>query len=128
MSIGLSVGSRLPAYCTSLGRALLAHQEPEWLDRYFARVELRPLTTKTLTGEADIRDALSKVRELGYCLVDEELEIGLRSLAMPVMNAQGRIACAINVGVQASRVSVRDMLERVRPVLATARDELRRVL
>lgn len=128
MSIGLGVGSRLPAYCTSLGRVLLAHQDPEWLDRYFARVELRPLTPRTLTDEARIRDALSMVRELGYCLVDEELELGLRSLAMPVMNAQGRLACAINVGVQANRVSVRDMLERVRPVLATACDELRRVL
>ncbi len=128
MSIGLGVGSRLPAYCTSLGRVLLAHQEPEWLDRYFARVELRPLTPRTLTDEEEIRDILFKIRELGYCLVDEELELGLRSLAVPVVNAQGRLACAINVGVQANRVSLRDMLERVQPVLATASDELRRVL
>lgn len=128
MSVGLGVGSRLPAYCTSLGRALLAHRDPAWLDAYFGRTPLRRLTPRTLTGESDLRRALEEVRRTGFALVDEELEVGLRSIAVPVFDGAGRLACAVNVGVQAARVPAADLVTRVFPVLEDAAKELRRIL
>jgi IclR family pca regulon transcriptional regulator len=128
MSIGLSVGSRLPAYCTSLGRVLLAAQDEAWLDAYFARVELRALTPRTLTSASDIRAVLEGVRRDSHCIVDEELELGLRSVAVPVRDATGKVRCAINVGVQTHRMTVQQMRDGILPRLLTAAAELRRVL
>ena len=128
MSVGLAVGSRLPAYCTSLGRALLAHRDADWLDDYLDRTERRPMTPRTVTGTAELSALLAQVRASGYSLVDEELELGLRSIAVPVFDGRGRVACAINVGVQAARVPTSDMTDRILPVLREAAEELRRVL
>ncbi|WP_293862236.1 IclR family transcriptional regulator C-terminal domain-containing protein [uncultured Alsobacter sp.] len=128
MSVGLAVGSRLPAYCTSLGRALLAHRDAAWLDAYLARTERRAMTPRTVTAPADLLALLEGVRASGYSLVDEELELGLRSIAVPVIDGRGRVACAINVGVQAARVPVADMTDRILPVLRRAAEDLRRVL
>jgi IclR family pca regulon transcriptional regulator len=128
MSIGLSVGSRLPAYCTSLGRALLAYQEPAHLTDYFAQLRPEPLTPKTKTSIAAIQEELATVRLKGYCLVDEELEIGLRSLSVPIFGGDGRVVCAINVSVQTARLDSPRLLDTALPPLFRARDDLRRVL
>jgi IclR family pca regulon transcriptional regulator len=128
MSIGLGVGSRLPAYCTSLGRALLAYQEPAWVDEYFRRVHLKRLTAKTKTSERSIRESLAQVRQLGYSLIDEELELGLRSISVPILDGHGRIACAINVSVQTSRLSCEQLVERALPILQSAARDLRRIV
>jgi IclR family pca regulon transcriptional regulator len=117
MSIGLGVGSRLPAYCTALGRVLLAQQSPEWLAVYFASVPLRPLTERTITTEAALRVELERISAQGYALVDEELEVGLRSIAIPVFAASGELICGVNVSAQSSRVSVSEMEDRLLPVL-----------
>lgn len=128
MSIGLGVGSRLPAYCTSLGRVLLAAKDEAWLDAYFARVALRALTPRTSTLAEEIRSILDRVRRDGHCIVDEELELGLRSVAVPVCDGAGKVRCAINVGVQTHRMEMRQLREDVLPRLLEAARELSRIL
>jgi len=117
MSIGLNTGSRLPAYCTSLGRVMLAQLDPDELDAYFARVTLRALTEHTVVSQKRLREILDGVRRDGYALIDEELELGLRSIAVPVRGASGRVVAAINVGAQAARASVERMRQDFLPVL-----------
>lgn len=124
MSVSLNTGSRLPAYCTSLGRVMLAHLPPEELDAYLGRVKLKAFTERTVVSAARLREILIGVRGAGYALLEEELEVGLRSLAVPVRGASGNVLAALNVGVQASRVSARQMTEDFLPVLLRGAQEL----
>lgn len=124
MSVDLSVGSRLPAYCTSMGRAILAYQPAAELERYLATVELRPRTGRTISTRARLIEALEQVRACGYALVDQELELGLRSLAVPVRDLSGRVVAAMNVSVGASRCSPPEMEAQFLPVLLAASAEL----
>ncbi|WP_413457852.1 IclR family transcriptional regulator C-terminal domain-containing protein [Herbaspirillum huttiense] len=124
MSVALNTGSRLPAYCTSLGRAMLAHLPDEQLKAYFEKVKLRALTDKTVVSQKRLRDILAGVREQGYAVIDEELEVGLRSIAVPVRGASGNVLAALNVGAQAARVSVAQMEEEILPVLLRGAQEL----
>lgn len=124
MSVALNTGSRLPAYCTSLGRVLLAHFSAEALAAYFARVELKAFTDKTVVSERGVRDILEHVRHAGYALVEEELEIGLRSIAVPVRGASGNVIAALNIGAQATRVGAKRMREEFLPVLQRGAQEL----
>lgn len=117
MSVGLSVGSRLPAYCTSMGRVLLAAMPSSELAAYLERVELKPLTPKTMIDKEQLAAILERTRNSGYALTDEELELGLRSIAVPVHNRLQRVVAAMNIGVHASRVSTDDMIHRFLPVL-----------
>jgi IclR family pca regulon transcriptional regulator len=117
MSVGLSVGSRLPAYCTSMGRVLLAALPDDELSAYLDRVELHALTPKTLTDKGLLYETIRRVQIQGFALADEELELGLRSIAVPVRNRQGRVVAAINIGVHAARVSAGEMIERLLPIL-----------
>jgi IclR family pca regulon transcriptional regulator len=117
MSVGLSVGSRLPAYCTSMGRVLIAALSDEQLDRYLQRADLKPLTPKTVTDRRKLADILRQVRSDGFALADEELELGLRSIAVPVRSRNGSTIAAMNTGVHAARVSADEMLARILPVL-----------
>ena len=94
MSVALNAGSRLPAYCTSLGRVMLAHMAPDELDAYFARTRLRPMTERTVVSPEQLRQILAGVRQDGYAINDEELELGLRSIAVPVRGAS-RICAAL---------------------------------
>jgi len=128
MSIGLSVGSRLPAYCTSLGRALLAFQPAEALDDYFRKVDLVPLTPRTKRSQRDIRRALAEVQTLGYALVDQELELGLRSIAVPIFDNRGTAVAAINVSAQAARITLEDMVRKFLPHLKRAQEALRQII
>jgi IclR family pca regulon transcriptional regulator len=124
MSVALNTGSRLPAYCTSLGRVMLAHLPPVELDAYFARVKLRAITEHTVVSQKRLREILAGVRRDGYALIDEELELGLRSIAVPVRGASGQIVAALNVGAQAARVSVERMRQDFLPVLQRGAQEL----
>jgi IclR family pca regulon transcriptional regulator len=112
MSVTLNVGSRLPAYCTSMGRVLLAHLSRTDLDAYLGRVRLKPYTDRTITSRDGLRRALDQVREKGYAVVDQELEIELRSIAVPVRNSAATVVAAMNVSAQAARVSRREMENR----------------
>jgi IclR family pca regulon transcriptional regulator len=124
MSVALNTGSRLPAYCTSLGRVMLAHLPPEELDAYLARVKLKPMTERTVVNQTKLRDVLADVRHDGYAVVDEELELGLRSIAVPVRGASGNVLAALNVGAQAARISVQQMKQEFLPVLLRGAQEL----
>lgn len=124
MSVALNTGSRLPAYCTSLGRVMLAHLAPAALDAYFAKARLKPMTDKTVTNQKRLREILLQVRQDGYAINDEELELGLRSIAVPVRGASGQVLAALNVGAQASRVSAERMREEFLPVLQRGAQEL----
>lgn len=117
MSIGLVVGSRLPAYCSSMGRVLLANLPEAELTAYLERVELKPRTTRTITDPPVLAVELRRIREQGYSLVDEELEEGLRSLAVPVRTRAGQVVASINTGVHSYRVSSADLMDRFLPVL-----------
>ena len=117
MTIDLGAGSRLPAYCTSMGRVMLAALPKKELDAYLKKVELKALTPKTVRGRKRLQALIGEARERGYALVDEELELGLRSIAVPVVSQTGRVAAAMNSGVHAARVSERELRERVLPLL-----------
>lgn len=106
MSITLSVGTRLPAYATSMGRVLLAGLPEDELEERLVRIEPRRLTSRTLTDKAALRKLLRAVRAEGYAATDQELEEGLRSAAVPIHNAAGAVTAALNVSVHASRASM----------------------
>lgn len=125
MSVGLAVGSRLPAYCTSLGRVLLAHEPVERQQSILATSTLKPLTPKTVTDPEGLLAIYGEVAKLGYAYVDEELELGLRSIAVPVTNATGHVVAAINVSTQASRVSEDIMCNTMRLALVKAANSVR---
>jgi IclR family transcriptional regulator, pca regulon regulatory protein len=103
MSITLSVGTRLPAYATSMGRVLLASLPDEELERRLAQIEFEPLSPHTVKDIDALRAVLKKVRKQGYAATDQELEEGLRSLAVPIHDATGEVIAALNVSVHASR-------------------------
>jgi IclR family pca regulon transcriptional regulator len=124
MSIDLGVGSRLPAHCTSMGRVLLAGMGDDDLAAFLRRVKLAPFTPRTLVAKDRLADAIATVARQQYALVDQELEIGLRSIAAPVKDFRARVAAAINVSVQASRVSAAEMEKSFLPALRAAADEL----
>ncbi|MRV73679.1 helix-turn-helix domain-containing protein [Duganella sp. FT92W] len=124
MSVALNTGSRLPAYCTSLGRVMLAHLPPDQLDAYFEKTRLRPMTDRTVVDEARLREILRGVRQAGYAVNDEELEVGLRSIAVPVRGASGQVLAALNVGAQAARVPVEKLEQEFLPVLLRGAQEL----
>src|SRR6202047_3183838 len=124
MAVDLHIGSRLPAYCTSMGRVLLAYLPSEQLEQYLGRVVLTPHTTRTIVSVDKLRIALRNVRRNGYALVDQELEVGLRSLAVPVYAPSGRVVATINLSGNAPRMSVLDMQTRFLSHLRNAANEL----
>lgn len=124
MSDDLHIGSRLPAYCTSMGRVLLAYLPGEQLEQYLARVVLTTFTARTVTSIDKLRLALRNVRRHGYALVDQEYEVGLRSLAVPVYAPTGRVVATINLSGSAPRMPVYDMQTRFLPHLRNAATEL----
>jgi IclR family transcriptional regulator, pca regulon regulatory protein len=131
MTVAISVGTRFPAYATSMGRVMLADRPDDWLDGYLASVTLVPLTSHTVSDPAVLRAELSAIREQGWALVDQELEEGLRSVAAPIRDADGRAIAAVNVSTHAGRRTVAEVVDDLlAPLLRTAQaieTDLRRV-
>jgi IclR family transcriptional regulator, pca regulon regulatory protein len=122
MTVTISVGTRFPAYATSMGRVLLAAQSEEWLDEYLESASLRGLTGHTITSAPALRRELRKIHAQGYALVDQELEEGLRSIAAPICDADGQVMAAVNVSTHAGRRTLNSVVEDLLPpLLATAR-------
>jgi IclR family pca regulon transcriptional regulator len=117
MSVQIDVGTRLPAYATSMGRVLLANLTDDQLSVYFLQAELKPLAPTTVTREDRLRDLLGQVREQGWCLVDQELEVGVRSVAVPLHDSAGRVFAAMNVSTNATRVPADRLLAEYLPLL-----------
>ncbi len=128
MSISLGVGSRLPAYCTSLGRVLLAGLPDDEVLRRLQASERQPLTRHTVTDEAALLALVQTTRAQGWSLVNQELEEGLVSLAAPVTNRDGRIVAALNISGQANRTSAKVMQEAMLPALLAAAQTISRLL
>jgi len=124
MAVDLHIGSRLPAYCTSMGRVLLAYLPAEQLEQYLAKAVLTPHTTRTITSAEKLRLTLRNVRRNGYALVDQEYEVGLRSLAVPVFASSGRVVATLNLSGNAPRLSVLEMQSRFLNHLRNAANEL----
>jgi IclR family pca regulon transcriptional regulator len=121
MRVSINVGTRFPAYATSMGRVLLAGLDDDALDAYLARVELRRLSSRTVKTARALRAQVARVREQGWAMVDQELEEGLRSVAVPVRDRSGRVVAAANVSTHASRWSSEAVREQLLPaLLATA--------
>jgi IclR family pca regulon transcriptional regulator len=128
MSVGIAVGTRFPAYATSMGRVLLAGLPDPELDDYLARTDRTPLTPTTLVDEPALREELARVREQGWAFVDEELELGLRSLAAPVLDARGLVKASVNVSMsgpptdlEPKRAPLLDAAARITDDLGAAR-------
>ena len=121
MTVAISVGTRFPAYATSMGRILLAGLPDEELDAYLAKVKLERLTSRTVPTPAALRTELLRIRAQGWALVDQELEDGLRAVAAPIRDRNGRTVAAVNVSVAASRMSAEAIRRAIVPALvATA--------
>lgn len=127
MSIGLAPGSRLPAYCTSMGRVLLAAL-PEDAARAVLNGPLPARTPMTLTDPDAIMARLAQIRAQGFELIDQEVEIGLRSIAVPLLNARGAVVAAVNIGVAAVQKAPEDLQRAYLPALLQAQASLRPML
>jgi IclR family pca regulon transcriptional regulator len=121
MTVAISVGTRFPAYATSMGRVLLAGLPDDELAAYLEMVQLDRLTSRTVASTAALRSELTRVRTQGWAIVDQELEEGLRAVAAPIRDRAGRVVAAINISSHASRTSLEAMRRTlVPPLLATA--------
>ncbi|MCX4825321.1 helix-turn-helix domain-containing protein [Streptomyces sp. NBC_01142] len=120
MSVNITIGTRFPAYAASMGRVLLADLPPEERSARLARTGLRALTPRTLTRPSELAAELERVRHEGYALVDEELEEGLRSIAVPVRDLNGQAVAAVNVAMHSSRRTGEQCLTEVLPELRSA--------
>jgi IclR family transcriptional regulator, pca regulon regulatory protein len=128
LAAGLSVGSRLPAFCTSMGRVLLAALPDADLDAYLRGLKPKAYTAKTITRIPQLKKAILKVRNEGYAIVDEELETGLRSIAVPISTRSKQVVAAINVGTHVSRVDRATLISRCLPALQEGALALSKIL
>ncbi|MBF54024.1 MAG: IclR family transcriptional regulator [Confluentimicrobium sp.] len=128
MSIGLMPGSRLPAHCTSMGRILLAALPEAEARALLDRSDLTPRTPHSLTEPEAIMTELARIRAQGYAIIDQEVEIGLRSIAVPILNVQDRTVAAMNVGLPALHADASALAEIYLPGLKRTQAGLRRVL
>lgn len=117
LSATASVGTRLPAWCTAMGRVLLAGMADEALDRWLKGLRPRKLTPKTLTSQRELMERVLQARADGYAVNDEELEMGLRSIAVPVRNSRGEVVLALGISLQAARMTPATMKQRLLPAL-----------
>jgi len=127
-SLHRDVGTHLPAHCTSMGRVLLAALSEKELDAFLSKAELASFTRYTIIDKDELRSVLDRVRRDNYCLVDEELEIDLRTLAIPIHNAAGRVIAAMNVGARASQTTAAQMLDTFLRVMREAAANMRPLL
>lgn len=128
MSVGLLPGSRLPAHCTSLGRVLLAALPEAQARALVDRADLSPRTRLSRTTPDEVLAEVARARMQGFALVDQEVELGLRSLAVPVFNARGRVVAGLNIGMAATDPDPQTMVAAFLPDLIKVQDGLRRVL
>jgi IclR family pca regulon transcriptional regulator len=125
LSIGVSIGSRLPAHTTSMGRVLLAGLPPEKLDAYFRAATLRAYTKHTVTDEKKLRRILDDVRRDGWCYVESELEENISGVSAPVQDRAGKTIAAVNVSSNLGRVTRKQMLSKLLPELLKTAEQMR---
>jgi IclR family transcriptional regulator, pca regulon regulatory protein len=128
MTINLAIGSRLPAYCTSMGRVLLGGLSEEALDAMLARSDLRMRTARTVTDPEQIKTIVQADRKRGYSVINQELEEGLCSISVPITGRNGNIVAALNVSSQVTRTPQQQMAKRFLPALLEAADKINAAL
>jgi IclR family transcriptional regulator, pca regulon regulatory protein len=124
LSISVTVGGRDPSSCSALGRVLLAAQSDEWLDRYISETELVAYTPRTIVDPERLRAELLRIRKQGYAVVDQELEEGLRAVAAPVHDGDGRVVAAVNSALHASRWPMDTIRSTLLPRLLAAAEAI----
>jgi IclR family transcriptional regulator, pca regulon regulatory protein len=120
MTVAISVGTRFPAYATSMGRVLLAGLTDDELEAYLAPLRPQALTTRTVTAVGALRAEVARVRAQGWSLVNQELEEGLRAIAAPIRDPEGRVVAAVNVSAHAKRTLESMRRDLLPPLLATS--------
>ncbi|CAG1018432.1 Pca regulon regulatory protein [Burkholderiaceae bacterium] len=128
VSSTLQPGTRVPAYCTANGRVLLAALPQTEVDAWISRQTLAPLTPSTVTSPERLRIEIARTRSQGYAAVDQELELGLRTISVPLKSYRGDVLAAMNVSVHAARVSMDQLVNDCLPALLQAQASLRTVL
>ncbi|MBC7994546.1 MAG: helix-turn-helix domain-containing protein [Rhizobacter sp.] len=128
VSSTLQPGTRVPAYCTANGRVLLSAKTPAEVDAWLATQTLEPRTPHTLTDPAELRTEINRIRLRGHALVDQEFELGLRTVSVPLKNYRGEVQAAMNVSVNAARVSMAQLVDDCLPALLQAQARLRSAL
>lgn len=124
----LQTGARVPAYCTANGRILVSALPAAEAEAWLAQQHLEMLTPHSITSARRLADEIARARANGYALVDQEFEIGLRTIAVPLKNYRGEVIAALNVGAHAARMSMDSMVDRCLPALLKAQASLRSVL
>lgn len=123
LSSGLGVGARLPAYASATGRVLLGGQPREWVRFMLNRMSRPALTVKTLTSTREVMLQIDLAHRQGYALCDQEIEMGLRSIAVPILSRDGKIIAAMSLSVEINRMDMNKMLEKLLPELERAKQK-----
>jgi IclR family pca regulon transcriptional regulator len=128
MAVRIELGRRIPAYATAMGRVLLSSLDETALQQYFAASQRPRLTPRTVTAEDDLRKTLARIARAGYAILDQELEEGIRSVAVPLHDRTGAVVAAMNASAHTSRVTVaqlrNDFLPAVRETAAAIEHDL----
>jgi IclR family pca regulon transcriptional regulator len=122
------VGSSLPAHVTSMGRVLLAGLPPRELESYFERVALNRYTAHSIVEPDSLREVITKAQKEEFCIIDQEFELDLRAIAVPIRNTSGRIVAALSANSEAGRTNRRELRTKFLPELRTAANEMRSFL
>lgn len=128
INVSAQIGLRLPAVSSSLGRVVLASMDDKELDRFLGNAQLRKLTAQTVTNKSELRKAIQAIRKDGHSLVDQEVEVGFRSISVPVKRIDGRTVAALNIGVHSERVALETMRDVFLPKLRETAAALQRQL
>lgn len=124
MSVAINIGTRFPAYATSMGRVLLAGAPEADLDSKLAELNRQAITERTITDVVQLKGEIQLAAKQGYALVDQELEEGLRSIAAPIFNSAGKVQAAINISTSASRTPKEVLLNEFLPQLIKTAEEI----
>src|SRR5262249_44949499 len=128
VTTGIALGTRIDLYCSATGRVLLSSWPDERVSAYLDRTKPEPRTKYALIRKAPLRDAIKGVRKDGFATTDQEPEIGLRSIAVPVRDARGLVVAAMSASASSARVSMQQMIKAFLPVLRQSADALGRAL
>jgi IclR family pca regulon transcriptional regulator len=128
VSATLQPGTRVPAYCTANGRVMLATLADAALEACLAALAPEALTEYTIVDPPGLLAEVRRVRAQGYALVNQELELGLRTLAVPLRNFKGETVAAMNVSISADRMQTGEVVERCLPQLLKVQSDLSAML
>jgi IclR family pca regulon transcriptional regulator len=128
MKISLGVGTRLPAWATSMGRALLGAYSDAELDTYFGQITTVNLTEYTITDKNKLKKIIIDAKKQGWVIVNQELELGLCSAAVPILNSQGKVVAAINIGTPSTSTVMDTITSQYLPALRNAANEIMQVM